>query len=413
MGHLPAEFSGHAAEVDQTDAVSHFASRGGSKPARRIVAPEPPSWLSEAPLSLAKVSNTWFRFSPKRYPSPIFWSCKGIYRFDSPDARSGVCYLASSIVGALLEVFGDKITYRKPLDLDIPLYFRRIKSVALTLPCVTGPYTSVNCTLTLQKSSIRISTDIAEGYARKGPDDPRFSDYYGTVQSIVTSSAQSDSGLFETNLQDRRYLPFEYAGIAGSQWRVTLPADVFQFDFDTIADVVLHVRYTAREGGDAFKAAASANLQALINKAQTVGSVRLLSVRHEFPSAWTKFRSIALGQAGSPPTAELQLALVPELYPFWAQNIIGSASVKAVEIIAEMLRGDKSVTVNVYDKPDKTGNSDVLAANPSLGRLLSGSLTKIALPPAVSDAAHRFTLYFDDNSMEDLWLAITWGKSGT
>src|SRR5437762_8109664 len=37
-------------------------------------------------------------------------------------------------------------------DLDSPdHYFRRIKSVALTLPCVTGPYTSVNCTLTLQK----------------------------------------------------------------------------------------------------------------------------------------------------------------------------------------------------------------------------------------------------------------------
>jgi hypothetical protein len=83
---------------------------------KRIVAPEPPPWLSEAPLSLARVSGTWFRFSPTRYPSPIFWSRQGIYRFDSSDARWGVCYLASSPLGALLEVFGDKITYRKPLD---------------------------------------------------------------------------------------------------------------------------------------------------------------------------------------------------------------------------------------------------------------------------------------------------------
>jgi hypothetical protein len=72
--------------------------------------------LSQTTLRLAKASNTWFRFSPKRYPSPIFWNRQGIYRFDSPEARWGVCYLASSIVGALLEVFGDKITYRKPLD---------------------------------------------------------------------------------------------------------------------------------------------------------------------------------------------------------------------------------------------------------------------------------------------------------
>jgi RES domain len=82
----------------------------------RIVAPEPPTLLNEATLPLAKVSNRWFRFSPKRYPSPIFWSRQGIYRFDLPDARWGVCYLASSLVGALLEVFGDKINYRKPIN---------------------------------------------------------------------------------------------------------------------------------------------------------------------------------------------------------------------------------------------------------------------------------------------------------
>ena len=76
------------------------------------------------------------------------------------------------------------------------------------MPCVAGPYTSVNCTLTLQKSSIRISTDPGN-IARQGSDDPRFNDYYGTVQSIVTSSAQSDSGLFETNLHDERICPLK------------------------------------------------------------------------------------------------------------------------------------------------------------------------------------------------------------
>src|SRR6185436_18506037 len=43
-------------------------------------------------------------------------------------------------------------------DMDGPgHYFRRIKTVALSIPCVAGPYTSVNCTLTLLKSSIRKS----------------------------------------------------------------------------------------------------------------------------------------------------------------------------------------------------------------------------------------------------------------
>jgi len=295
-------------------------------------------------------------------------------------------------------------------DLDGPgHYFRRIKSMAVTLPCVTGPYTSVNCTLTLEKSSIRISTDAAPGYARKGSDDIRFNDYYGTVQSIVTSSAQSDSGLFETNLNDERYLPFEEAGIAGSQWTLTLPSDVRQFDFDTITDVIVHVRYTAREGGAALRAAAVQNLEARINKAQTVGSVCLFSVRHDFPSQWAKFQATTIN--GATPTAELSIAFVPELYPFWAQSIVGGNPVKALQLFAEMAPKDSTPTINLYSRADKTGNHDSMARNPLLGNFLAGSLNKLPLPAAVTDATHPpLTLYFDNNSMQDLWIAITWGK---
>jgi hypothetical protein len=281
-------------------------------------------------------------------------------------------------------------------DMDGPgHYFRRIKSVAVTLPCVAGPYTSVNCTLSLQKSSIRISTDPGKTYARQGSDDARFNDYYGTMQSIVTSSAQADSGLFETNLRDERYLPFEGAGVAGSQWQITLPSEVKQFDFDTITDVVVHVRYTAREGGELLKAAAVQNLQTQINKGHTIGSVCLFSIRHEFPSAWAKFQSVTIG--GSTPTAELSLTLVPELYPFWAQK----PGVKAFELFAE---SSSTTPVNV------TGAGSVtLVSNPLMGNLLSGNL--VPPPSAVTDPAHPFNLFFDNNSMVDLWIAITWGKA--
>jgi Tc toxin complex TcA C-terminal TcB-binding domain len=124
-------------------------------------------------------------------------------------------------------------------------------------------------------------------YPRSGSGDTRFSDYYGSIRAIVTSSAQADAGLFETNFNDERYLPFELSG-AVSQWRLDLPADVRQFDFDTISDVILHVRYTAREGGDLLKSGAVKNLQTLINNAGTVGSVRLFSVRHVEPESFAR-----------------------------------------------------------------------------------------------------------------------------
>jgi hypothetical protein len=296
-------------------------------------------------------------------------------------------------------------------DLDGPgHYFRRIKSVAVTLPCVAGPYTSVNCTVTLQQSTIRTTADLGRSYARQGTDDPRFNDYYGTVQSIVTSSGQSDSGLFETNLRDERYLPFEAMGVAGSQWQLTLPSDIRQFDFDTIADAVIHVRYTAREGGDALKAAAVANLQSLIQKAQTVGSICLFSVRHDFPSQWAKFQSVAISAATL--SAQLQLTLVQELYPFWAQAM-GNIVLEGVQFIAEMPPGNSTTTVNVNAKADLSGNNYTLVADPLLNNLLSGKIGKADFPPAISNSTNPptpLTYYFDNNSMNDLWLAITWGK---
>ncbi|HEY2231723.1 MAG TPA: hypothetical protein VGI22_29080, partial [Xanthobacteraceae bacterium] len=83
---------------------------------------------------------------------------------------------------------------------------------------------------------------------------------------------------------------------------------------------------------------------------------------------------------------------------------------KGVEFFAEMAAGDTTATVNLNDKADQSGKRDSLVKNPQLGNLLSGSLAKIALPAAVSDATHPpLTLYFDHNSMENLWMSINWG----
>jgi hypothetical protein len=167
---------------------------------------------------------------------------------------------------------------------------------------------------------------------------------------------------------------------------------------------VIHVRYTAREGGDLLKAASIQNLQSLINKGQTVGSTSLFSVRHEFPSEWAKFQSVTIG--GPILTAELSLTLQPELYPFWSQGVIGSSSIRGIGFYAEMLKGTSVVNVT-----DAKGNADRLVRNPLLGNLLSGALTKIPLPAAITDATHPpLRLLFDNNTMADLWIGITWGK---
>jgi len=57
-------------------------------------------------------------------------------------------------------------------DMDCPgHYMRRIKSVALSIPAVAGPYTSVNCTLSLLRSSLRTSTESSGGYKRQESEE--------------------------------------------------------------------------------------------------------------------------------------------------------------------------------------------------------------------------------------------------
>lgn len=157
-------------------------------------------------------------------------------------------------------------------DLDYPgHYFRRIKSVSLTLPCVVGPYTTISCTLRLTKNSIRINTANGDnGYPHNADsgglptDDTRFVENNIPVKAIAASNAQNDSGVFELSFRDERYLPFEGAG-AVSQWSLELFNDanadfgrpLRQFDYGTISDAILHVKYTAREDAGSFRTARS------------------------------------------------------------------------------------------------------------------------------------------------------------
>ncbi|MFL6821521.1 MAG: neuraminidase-like domain-containing protein [Xanthobacteraceae bacterium] len=180
-------------------------------------------------------------------------------------------------------------------DIDFPgHYMRRIKSASLTIPAVIGPYASVNATLRLESSEIRIEDTLAGGsYARQNPDS-RFRNGRSATSAVVVSSAQADSGLFETNLRDDRYLPFEGAG-ALSTWVLELGTAFHPFDYETISDVVVHLRYTARQGRADFRSQVETELDAAVNSVATAtgdaGMGRAFSLRHEFPSQWQRFVS--------------------------------------------------------------------------------------------------------------------------
>jgi hypothetical protein len=206
-------------------------------------------------------------------------------------------------------------------DMDYPgHYFRRLKNVTLTIPCVVGPYTGINATLTLLSNRIRIDNSTTPEYGEDAVG--RFLNDFSAMQRIVTSHAQDDAGMFELSFRDERYLPFEGAGVI-SRWRLEIPKETNAFDLDTITDVILNLRYTAREGGELLRREAlqAAMLPPSIDQEPTVGAMgqpeqvnlrRLFSARHEFPDAWARF----LHPAPAEPSQQLSFQLSLERFPF-------------------------------------------------------------------------------------------------
>jgi hypothetical protein len=219
-------------------------------------------------------------------------------------------------------------------DLDYPgHYFRRIKSVSLTLPCVVGPYTNIPCTLRLLKNSIRIKTGNGDnGYPRNTDDqglpadDDRFIENNIPVKAIAASNAQNDSGMFELSFRDERYLPFEGAG-AISDWSIELFSDLpsnnpdstnpdfgkplRQFDYGTISDAILHIKYTAREDAGVFKNGAIAHLRDYFSQDGATPSLRMFNLRQEFPTQWHRFLHPTNPADGN----VLELDMSPNLFP--------------------------------------------------------------------------------------------------
>lgn len=228
-------------------------------------------------------------------------------------------------------------------DMDHPgQYFRRLKSVAISMPCVIGPYTSVSAKLSMLSNRYRRNTNpdngAATGYTEDPGNDERFSYNVGAIQSIASSNAQNDTGLFELNFKEDRYLPFEGSGVVGS-WRLELPREVRQFNYATISDVVLHVKYTAREGGSSLRTLAEQSLKDRLGAiAQQLGQTGLhvaLNLRQDMASDWLQFKS-----AGN-----VSLTIDTLRLPYLAQTL--DAAVEDVMFVAKVRNNPASTAVSI------------------------------------------------------------------
>ena len=223
-------------------------------------------------------------------------------------------------------------------DRDYPgVYCRRInKTVAITLPCITGPYVGVNCTLTLVSDRVRIDPSTARGYPDSGPDDDRFRQNLVPMQSIVTTTGQNDSG--HEPLDDGRY-PFAHRAGAISQWLIEVPRETNRFPLESISDVILFIHYTARYGGaELKKVAMKATLDAVpldpISKPISLGpGISLFSMRSDMSNDWYRF--LRQPDDGKPQTLSLDLS--ENRFPYHLAE--KKMSIQSITLILELALG--------------------------------------------------------------------------
>jgi Tc toxin complex TcA C-terminal TcB-binding domain len=133
--------------------------------------------------------------------------------------------------------------FATPMDLfdrDFPgHYMRLIQQVSTSVIALIPPAQGIRATLsTTGTSRVVISGETFQPViVQRGPD------------SVALSSPREATGLFELNPQPEMLLPFEGLGVDTS-WEFQLPRAANLFDYRTIADVLITIKYTALSSDD-------------------------------------------------------------------------------------------------------------------------------------------------------------------
>jgi len=229
-------------------------------------------------------------------------------------------------------------------DMDYPGHYkRRIKSVSISIPCIAGPYTGINATLRLLENKFRNTAIGGKKYEEDTEaTDERFSSYIIPIAAIAAGTAQNDSGMFELNFKDERYLPFEGAGVI-SKWRLELPT-FRQFEYHSISDAIIHLRYTASEGGERLKSAATKSLsKQLANIEQELNETGLnvvLNMKHDLSNEWHLLKK----------DGAIPLKIDKSRLPYMAQAI-AKTKIEQVMFIAQVKDKPSTFSINIEGDP--------------------------------------------------------------
>jgi hypothetical protein len=257
----------------------------------------------------------------------------------------------------------------------------------------------VNCTLTQQASVIRKDTTTSPSYQTGTPPTvPQASQLVvaSPTTQIVTSGGVNDAGLFELNFHDERYLPFEGTG-AISTFAVNLPLASNPFDVGRIEDLVFHLKYTARDGGDAFRNVVKGSLQ------PAPGGSWLIRVATDRATDWYNFTNPVQGAS---PTFSLDLGQAQ--FPYLPGG--GKVTLTSLQVVAQgpAFQAQSPATLAFTVVPPG-GTATGFNVTTSPWSAFGGSS-----PPPLPLGTWTFTLPLgtDLSGLSELWILLTYTMGG-
>jgi len=133
--------------------------------------------------------------------------------------------------------------------------------------------------------------------------------------------------------------------------------DLSQFNYDSVSDIILHIKYTAREDAGVFKNKALTHLMDYINPQVANGTepfMRMFSIRHEFANEWSNF----LNQTNTNRNQILSINLDSNRFPFFTiskkisiSKIIVMAKSTEVQLISKGIGLLTPVEIKALDNP--------------------------------------------------------------